>query len=250
MIYPVEMALLESGSTSTKPSTPLAEYIPCHLPPTHVLVAFMPAEANVPDPPARPSRSANLLGLVRKLIDYGRELAATIRQRAFTDPGPVITCFGTADVALILARISRGLHRANALEARLLRNADRLDAAPRGASSPGMSAMPRAPRQATAPSEVEANVRIAHLPTPEQIAAKVRRQPIGAVIADICRDLGIMPSHPLWRELQLVIIREGGNFANLIKDILEQAFPTARTPPPGSPTPPLRFLAPVRTGPP
>ena len=149
----------------------------------------------------------------------------------------------------ILARIARGLHRADALEARLIRNADRLDAAPRGASS-SEKTKPRAPRQATAPSADETNTRLTHLPTPEQIAAKVRRQPIGAVFADICRDLGIMPSHPLWRELQLVIIREGGNFANLIKDILEQAFPTARTPPPGSPTPPLQFLAPVRTGPP
>ncbi len=56
----------------------------------------MSAAANAPDPPTQPSRSARLLGLVRKLIDYGKELAATIRQRAFTDPGPVISCFGTA----------------------------------------------------------------------------------------------------------------------------------------------------------
>ena len=207
----------------------------------------MPAEANAPDPPTQPSRSANLLGLVRRLIDYGRELAATIRQRAFTDPGPVITCFGTADVALILARISRGLHRANALEARLIRNADRLDAGPRAASPE----KPRTPRRATAPTTDEPDARLTRLPTPEQIAAKVRRQPIGAVIADICRDLGILPSHPLWRELQIVIIREDGNFANLIKDILNQAFPIPLTPPPGPPTPPpLRFLAPIRTGPP
>jgi hypothetical protein len=182
----------------------------------------MSAAANAPDPPTQPSRSANLLGLVRKLIDYGKELAVTIRQRAFTNPGPVISCFGTADVALILARISRGLHRANALEARLLRNADRLDAAPRGASSPRT---PRAPRPSATPSADETNARLTHLPTPEQIAAKVRRQPIGAVIADICRDLGILPSHPLWRELQIAIIRECGNLARLVKDILDQAFP-------------------------
>ncbi len=207
----------------------------------------MSAAANAPDPPTQPSRSARLLGLVRKLIDYGKELAATIRQRAFTDPGPVISCFGTADVALILARISRGLHRANALEARLLRNADRLDAAPRGASSPRT---PRAPRPPAAPSADEANARVTHLPTPEQIAAKVRRQPIGAVIADICRDLGILPSHPLWRELQTAIIRECGSLARLMKDILDQAFPISATAPPGSPAPPPRFLAPVRTGPP
>ena len=61
------------------------------------------------------------------------------------------------------------------------------------------------------------------MPTPEQIAAAVRRRPIGAVIADICRDLGILPNHPLWRELQVVIIREGGNFAVLVKDIITQA---------------------------
>ena len=62
------------------------------------------------------------------------------------------------------------------------------------------------------------------MPTPEQIAAWVRRRPIGAVIADICRDLGIMANHPLWRELSAVIIRYGGNLARLVKDICERAF--------------------------
>ena len=184
----------------------------------------MSAVANAPDPSTQLRRSASLLGLVRKLIDYGRELAATIRRRAFADPGPVMSCFGTADVALILARVSRGLHRANALEARLLRNANRLDASPRETVS---RPAPRAPRPATAPAACETDARLAHLPTPEQIAAKVRRQPIGAVIADICRDLGIMPSHPLWPELQDLIIRYGGNLASLVKDILDRAFPRA-----------------------
>jgi hypothetical protein len=63
------------------------------------------------------------------------------------------------------------------------------------------------------------------LPTAEQIAAKVRRQPIGAVLADICRDLGIPPSHPLWDELRRVINEYGGNFSRLHFDWLEQAFP-------------------------
>ena len=108
----------------------------------------MSAAANAPDPPTQPSRSARLLGLVRRLIDYGKELAATIRERVFTDPISVRCGFGTADVALILARISRGLHRANALEARLLSKAHRLDAPPRRAASPSS---PRPPRPATAP---------------------------------------------------------------------------------------------------
>jgi hypothetical protein len=211
----------------------------------------MSAVANAPDPSTQLRRSASLLGLVRKLIDYGRELAATIRRRAFTDPISVGCCFGTADAALILARISRGLHRANALEERLLRNANRLDTAPQGGSSP---AQPRAPRPATAPAACETDARLAHLPTPEQIAAKIRRQPIGAVIADICRDLGILPSHPLWRELQVAIIRENGNFAGLVKDILDQAFPISTTAPPRltrcPPAPLAQFPAPVCTGPP
>ena len=207
----------------------------------------MSAAAEASDPPTQPSRSASLLALVHKLIDYGRELAATIRRRAFTDPTSVICCFGTADVALILARISRGLHRADALEARLIRSADRLDAAPPAAPS---QPRPRAPRPPAAPATAEADPRLARLPTPAQIAAEVRRRPIGAVIADICRDLGIMPSHPLWRELSLVIIRHGGSLARLVKDILDQAFPLAAAARRRSPPPPPPFPAPVPTGPP
>jgi hypothetical protein len=75
----------------------------------------------------------------------------------------------------------------------------------------------------------------------------VRRRPIGAVIADICRDVGIMPSHPLWRELQIVIIRYDGNFANLVKDILDRAFPL---PARARPAAPLQPPAPAGTGPP
>ncbi len=207
----------------------------------------MTAAAEASDPPTQPSRSASLLALVHKLIDYGRELAATIRRRAFTDPTSVRCCFGTADVALILARITRGLHRADALEARLIRNADRLDAAPQAAPS---QPRPRAARPAAAPATADADPRLARLPTSAQIAAEVRRRPIGAVIADICRDLGIMPSHPLWRELRIVIIANGGSLARLVKDILEQAFSIAAIAPPGSPAPPPRYPAPVPTGPP
>ena len=207
----------------------------------------MSAAAEATDPTTQPSRSASLLSLVHKLIDYGRELAATIRRRAFTDPSSLRPCFGTADVALILARITRGLHRASALEARLIRSADRLDAAPPAAPS---QPRPRAPRPPAAPAAAEADPRLARLPTPAQIAAEVRRRPIGAVIADICRDLGIMPSHPLWRELSLVIIRHGGSLARLVKDILDQAFPLAAAARRRSPPPPPRFPTPVPTGPP
>jgi hypothetical protein len=45
------------------------------------------------------------------------------------------------------------------------------------------------------------------------------------VIADICRDLGITPSHKLWRTLQSAIIRHGGNYTRLITDMLDRVLP-------------------------
>src|SRR5690349_8824712 len=83
-----------------------------------------------PDPPRAaadmPSRIGRVLSLVRKLIDYGRQLAGTVQQRA-TAPGFALFArpFGTADLAAILARITAGLRRAAALEAMLCRRAAR-----------------------------------------------------------------------------------------------------------------------------
>ncbi len=194
------------------------------------------------------SRAGRLLDLVRKLIDYGKELAGTLRQRAATDLGFDAFRFGTSDLALILARITRGLHRATALEARFLQDAARLDAAPAASRAPSRH-RPRAAQPAARRAH-EADTLLARLPTPAQIAAEVRRRPIGAVIADICRDLGIMPNHPLWRELQHAIIRYGGSLAGLLKDILRRAFPPPATAPATSPAPLPASLAPACTGPP
>ncbi len=213
----------------------------------------MSAAATAPPTVPEPSRAGRLLGLVRKLIEYGKELAATIRQRAVADPIVTRTCFGTTDIALILARIARGLHRATELEARVLRCAARLDAGPAPAKP---RSEPRSePKAPAARSTQPAAPALTSLPTPEQIAAEVRRRPIGAVLADICRDLGILPSHPLWRELQIAIIRYDGNYAALVKDILDRAFslpsPHASAGPPAAlhgPAP--RYQAPSCTGPP
>ena len=200
---------------------------------TYVLVSFMSAAATSPASPNQPAadpstRAGVLLALVRRLIDYGRELAATLQQRsAATDLSAVRLAFGTDHVALILARILRGLHRAAALEERIVRIAPRLDAAPAPrapAAREPRTAVPRA-RAAAAPDDP-----LAGLPTPEQIAAEVRRRPIGAVMADICRDLGILPSHPLWQDLQLAIIRYGGNLARLVMDICDRVWPLPAAP--------------------
>ncbi len=178
--------------------------------------------AAAPDPAPQPTRSSTLLVLVRALIDYGRELAATLRQHGTTALGLSVRHFGTGDVALILARIAHGLHLAAALETRITATAPRLDADPKPHRTPAQSA-PRAPRTVAPRDDTAAP--LAAMPTPEQIAAEVRRRPIGAVIADICRDLGITPSHKLWRALQTAIIRYNGNYARLITDILDRVFP-------------------------
>jgi hypothetical protein len=60
------------------------------------------------------------------------------------------------------------------------------------------------------------------LPTPEWIAARVRRQSIGAVIADICRDLGVCPEDPLWQELDAFITEYGGDYMRLVLDTIER----------------------------
>ena len=209
----------------------------------------MPAETSTPPPTEapKPSRAGRLLAVVRKLIDYGKELAATIRGRALTDPLAVKVCFGTTDIALILTRIARGLHRAQALEDRVTRCAALLDAGPRRARGQS-KARPSAARPLTAPP----HPRLAGLPTAEQIAAEVRRRPIGAVIADICRDLGILPSHSLWRDVQKLIIEHGGSLVRLLSDLIDQAFspdPRLRSPTDMRPPTPC-FEALSGTGPP
>ena len=190
-----------------------------------------PAAAGPPNPdphqdrPATgtdaPTRTARLLTLVRLLIDYGRQLAATLQQRtSATNLADVTRHFGTIDIGAILARITRGLLRAAALEARLVSRPVREPATLATLTAPS----PRQPRAAQPEdgSAGAAEPRIARLPTPGDIAAEIRRRPAGAVLADICRDLGIVASHPLWRELSRAIISNGGNLATLFKDIADR----------------------------
>ena len=158
---------------------------------------------------AKPSRSTALLHIVRTMIDIGRQRLAAIRSQ----PGPqethaIARAFGTFNVALIVARILRGLRIADALEDRVIADAPRIDAPP-----PARVAAPRPPRQRTQPKRPNARddaALLARVPTDRDIAEMVRRRPIGAVLVDICADLGIGIDHPLWRELKWVIIDHHG----------------------------------------
>jgi hypothetical protein len=209
-----------------------------------------------------PGAIGRVLSLVRKLIDYGRQLADTVQQRASV-PGFVQFArpFGTADLGLILARITCGLRRAAALEARLCRHAARgKDLKPAPIRLPAARA-PRPARPVAPPESQPANPangpRLARLPTEEQIAAEVRRRPIGAVIVDICCDLGIAPGHldrAFWDEINHAIRMYGGSlarFLNRLHERLDVFFSADRSDQagPGWPAAPPRFPAPA-TGPP
>ena len=200
-----------------------------------------------------PTRTGRLLGLVRTLIDYGRQLATTLQQRtAATNLADVTRHFGTIDIGEILACIARGLLRAAALETRLTSRLARQPDAPAAPSAPSLR-QPRAARPVDRSARA-ADPGPARLPTPEEIAADVRRRPVGAVLADICRDLGIVPSNPLWRELSLAIIENGGNLATLFKDTWKRISVWLLNPPaaghPAGPPPHLPFAVTPGTGPP
>jgi hypothetical protein len=223
----------------------------------------MSAAATAPGPTSQPAPwpastdrrgcLVRLLGLVRKLIDHGKQLVAAVGQRSLPNDLALVGCrFGTRDIALILSRITLALHRATALEARLLHSVARPDPKPQPPRASSQHT-PRAPREA--PQEpAEADPRLAGLPTPEQIAAEIRRRPVGAVIADICRDLGIMADHPLWRDLRLAIILHGGSLVGFVRDISKRAHAALRDcadalSAPPAPSPPLA-PEPASTGPP
>ena len=189
---------------------------------------------------------AALLDLVRKLIDYGKELAATLNQRTADNPYFAVLTFGTNDLAQILARITRALQRAAALEERLVRACGRAqpDHRPRPERPPTPKPRydrPAASRVGTPPAEMS---------TEEQIAAD-RRRAIGAVIADICRDLAIRPNHPLWRDIQNATNNHGGSYIRLLKDVLKTHFQlAAELVAPPEPPSPLPSPALASTGPP
>jgi hypothetical protein len=68
----------------------------------------MSGAASTSPPPSVPTRSARLLGLIRKLIDYGREHYNSVLERT-ADVAAVTRDFGTGDIAAILRRIASGM---------------------------------------------------------------------------------------------------------------------------------------------
>ena len=184
----------------------------------------------------RPNRHAGLMGLMQQIIDYGRAMVAALqRQNASTPSGPIAMCFGTFNLALIIARITRGLALAERLQLRLHRSGS--------ARRPDPDAPPRSPRtRAPRPPEPPRPPRLTQaeddaallraLPSAQEIAAMIRRRPAGAVIVDICRDLGIDTTHPLWRQINAAINAYDGSLVRMLQAWSDQgqAFLAAMPP--------------------
>ena len=188
-----------------------------------------PADAPDPvqDPPAEGAseRISGILGVVRKLVDFGRQLVGVLRQGSNagsdrTALADIKLRFSTLNVAAILARITRGLELAAALETRLEKWLARTPAAPASAGD-RPERQPRAASLAR-PRNGKSEPEIPGLPSAAAIAARLRQRPIGVVLADICRDLGIVPSDPIWRELFLPILGHGGNPSRLAMDSFDR----------------------------
>ncbi len=193
-----------------------------------------PAQAAPPNPrpeqaPAQGgSRIERFLGLLCGLIVYGMDMAEKLRQSAGTPTFTLLAKrFGTTDLAAIVHRIARGLRLAAALHERLEQRAARgrdITPPPLRLPSPRTSATshPRAQRP-----QPEAAPDIAALPTPKEIAALLRRRPLGAVLVEICRDLGVAPGDlepGLWKELSSTIIEFGGNLAAYVAGLINGVF--------------------------
>jgi hypothetical protein len=173
-----------------------------------------------------PARIGRVLAVVRMLIGYGKDLAEAMHRRAGKPVFVTATLpFGTLDPMAILARIACGLSRAVALEARLAACAARgrdlspLAEPPAGPTKPAASRQPKPP----APRPQRASRAAPDgFPTAAQIAAEVRRRPVGAVVADICRDLGLLPGQcdrEFLKELSAIITEYGGKLSRWVKVI-------------------------------
>ena len=179
-----------------------------------------------------------MLALLYILLGYGRHLIATLEHRAAARGfSNIAQFFGTAHLPAILARLSRGMLRAQTLQrvllARAARGRDLVFLQPRTrAASAAPSPLPPAPElQAEPPPSRPAPPRRrldtddppdpANLPTLEQLEAEIRRRPTGRTIADICRDLGVSPSlceGGFWNAVFEAITWYRGNLAKLILD--------------------------------
>ena len=178
-----------------------------------------------PEQPAAPTRSGFLLTLVRKLMDFGINLGRALHGNPSTETAAMVKSrFGMHDVRMILGRILHALRLAGELEGRIMKSAGRLDRPPRP-----HAVRPAPDRPAKAVTR-EPSLG-ASLPTVGQIAARLRQKPIGAVIAEICYELGITFGDEPWLEILQAVDSNGSGAIRLMRDVRTRDRRTGFIPP-------------------
>lgn len=185
---------------------------------------------------AVPKNIAQLLYVVRILLEYGRHLAATLESRA-ARPGFSLIArpFGTANLPVILAHLTRGIMRAIALESMLLKRAatgrdfeikpPRLRS-PRTTAQADGSVQEQSDRIVAERAQHDAAIDPGRLPTMKEIEAEVLSRPIGRTIADIRRDLGVIPAfctRDFWDALLLALACYDGSMLGVLEDMQDSS---------------------------
>jgi hypothetical protein len=197
--------------------------------------------ASPPDPPqdhpatTLPHNIAVILQAVGILLDYGRHLIDTVRQRAAAPNfNAIAACFGTANLATILAHLNRGLLRAAALERMLLARAaigrdidfiERRTRTPEPQPAPAAepeqpAAAPPAPRKRAFRPAAWDDPEL-FMPTEQDLDRQVCRRPVGRTISDICSDLAVVPAFchsGFWNQLHEMMHFLGGNLVRLMQE--------------------------------
>ena len=169
-----------------------------------------PTTPTDPNPRGKPSQANALVRLIQTLIDFGQQRLADLRSHLTPeDTQDTGIAFGTFNLAVILARVFRGLRLATALQHRIAANAKRVDA-PLRPSPPARSRPNRPPRKPPLTDAQDNAALLARLPTDAEVAAMLRHRPIGKLLVDICADLGIGVHHPLWQDVKRFLYRHGG----------------------------------------
>ena len=196
-----------------------------------------------------PGRIGAVLHVLAVLIAHARHFAATAATRAAAPEfATAAAIFGTYDLPTVRQRMQRGMLRALALRDYLFARAARgcnlrfawpprvelqphhrppAQPAPRPRPTP---LHPRRPEPALLePSHPDAS----RIPTPEELAAEVRRRPVGRTMAYICMDLGIAPGlcdGAFWNKVEKTLRRYGGSLGRLyqVRERREEAFQRER----------------------
>ena len=181
-----------------------------------------------------PGRIGAVLHVLAVLIAHARHFAATATTRAAAPEfATAAAVFGTSDLPTILQRMQRGMLRALALRDYLFARAAR-GRNLRFAWPPRVERLPhhcppaepvRRPRSAPLhprrpdPALLDpGDPNASRLPSPEELAAEVRRRPVGRTIAYICMDLGIAPGlcdGDFWNRVEKTLRRYGGSLRRL-----------------------------------